>query len=140
MELVKKTFKIMKIEKFINNLKRVLSSNGIITITNSRQIKVDISDEMFTFLNYVELKSNDFQKLKVENENLEMKIKKLEKYKKAVEEIVERKRILDSDPSFIVKRKIKQLAMKDHISSEDISSKDYELIEIFEILEKYKIQ
>lgn len=121
-------------------MKRVISNKGTVVITNNKQMKLDISMEMMTFLTYVESLEEEVRNLKTSNENFKTKFAQIDRYKRAVEEILERKRILESDPNFIVKRKIKQLSKKSPAYMEDLSMKDYELIELFEILEKYKIQ
>ena len=121
-------------------MKRVISNRGTVVITNNKQMRLDISSEMLAFLKYVESLEDEVNNLRTSNESLKTKLTQIDRYKRAVEDILERKKVLESDPNFIVKRKIKQLSKKNTAYLEDLSMKDYELIELFEILEKYKIQ
>ena len=126
--------------KFVTNIKRVLTNGGRVDIINSRDVSLDITKEISGIIQYVEI---------LEAENLELKrkipdqkkISGLERYKTFVDELKLRRDILESNPGYSIKKNVKRLQKdkSDLFTQPSMSALESELIYIFEALEKAKL-
>lgn len=122
--------------KFIEGVKRVLSHKGIVEITNSKGSKLNISDELLSFISHYEKISEENLELKKRLEMNKKDLSKLKKYSNFIGEVKTRKSILETTPHYQVLYKIHKGKKEDSYMYDGLKDNDVNLIEIFEMLDK----
>jgi len=130
----------MNIEKFIDAVKRVLSNDGKVEITNKQGKSALISEEIKNLVNYLKSIQKENIELKMQIEFFNKNKPYVNKLKSFVDDFKVRKSILESNGKFKILMEIHKNRKHDNfIYDTNLREGETTLIELFDIIDKLKI-